>query len=300
MRTPALARPTRQDPDAAAVTPIVASAAAAAAATQLIATATGPGRRVAEFAHTQLFELPTCEGTQLLALTTGSASYSANSVRLPATYFHALDGERLEVTGTRELTVGALRITITRTWRSAVPRLVRNRTQNGAAPPISTRTGDSGAILQSAIGARPPAPTTIDQLIGWGGGLTPTGDDIVCGLLAAARAYADPRLADWSAQTAARLHATTDLSAQFLRLAMAGHVTAELRELLLALDTPHLAAAVRRLLRVGHASGADLGTGVLRYLELRHLDLPLRHLDLRDLPLRHLESGSEACEGEPR
>lgn len=270
MRTRAPARPSPRLPGTPASTPgtsapsratsTAITASAASAALQLTSAALGPGRRVADFAHTQLFAIATHDGRRLIALTSAAASYSANSIRLGDADFAAVRrAELLQVTGPRELELGGRTITITRTWRSAVPSLV------------GTDTGDSVAILRRAL-RDTAAPPDIAQLIGWGGGLTPTGDDIVCGMLAAAHAFADPRREQWRAQTHSRLPATTELSAQFLRLAAAGHVTAELRELLLALDTAHLPAAVRRLLGVGHTSGADLATGVLRYLELRHLE----------------------------
>lgn len=273
MRTPAPARPAPRLPEPTTSTPgtsatsrttstaITASAASAAsAAVQLASAALGPGKRVADFAHTQLFAIATHNGRRLLALTSAGASYSANSIRLREADFAAVRrAELLQVAGPRELELGGRTITIARTWRSAVPSLV------------GTDIGDSVAILRRAL-RDTAAPPDIAQLIGWGGGLTPTGDDIVCGMLAAAHAFADPRREQWRAQTHSRLPATTELSAQFLRLAAAGHLTAELRELLLALGTPHLPAAVRRLLGVGHTSGADLATGVLRYLELRHLE----------------------------
>lgn len=261
--SPRLSEPSTGTPDTSATsrtTSTAISASAASAAVQLASAALGPGTRVADFVHTQLFAIATGEGRRLLALTSAGASYSANSVRLREADFAAVRrAELLQVTGPRELVLGGRTITIARTWRTAVPSLV------------GTRTGESVAILRGAL-RDTAAPTDIAQLIGWGGGLTPAGDDIVCGMLAAAHAFADPRREPWCAQTRRRLAATTELSAQFLRLAAAGHVTAELRELLLALGTPHLPAAVRRLLGVGHTSGADLATGVLRYLELRHLE----------------------------
>ena len=106
------------------------------------------------------------------------------------------------------------------------------------------------------------------SLLGRGPGLTPSGDDLLSGFLAAMRLLGgDVVVTD---ACAARITAlspcrTTALSATLLRLAAGGQVPGEVAGLLCALadGQPELEAAVARLCAVGHTSGVDLAWGVL-------------------------------------
>ncbi|MCP9971657.1 DUF2877 domain-containing protein [Actinomadura madurae] len=110
--------------------------------------------------------------------------------------------------------------------------------------------------------------------MGLGPGLTPSGDDILCGLLVALRLVGEAvrhggtavRLADWlgAAVTADAGTRTTALAATLLHCAAGGHAGAEVTAVLRCVAGHEPAsAAVRRLLAVGHTSGADLAHGVL-------------------------------------
>jgi hypothetical protein len=106
-------------------------------------------------------------------------------------------------------------------------------------------------------------------LLGRGPGLTPEGDDVLAGALVAARATADPRLACWQAQTREALAArrTTVVSRALLHHALAGYATPELADFLAAVCGGRPAgAATRRLLAVGHTSGAAVAAGALHVL----------------------------------
>lgn len=118
-------------------------------------------------------------------------------------------------------------------------------------------------------------PAAVPLLLGRGSGLTPVGDDVVCGWLATMwAARADSRAI---ATAAAELStaATTLLSATLLDRATDGDVLPEFRHLLLTLrsgDTSDeaLAVDVNRLLAIGHTSGAGLLLGCL--LAFDHLN----------------------------
>lgn len=110
------------------------------------------------------------------------------------------------------------------------------------------------------------------MLLGLGPGLTPSGDDILAGALAAGRAAAravrhvagDAWLADFGAQVAMLAPGrTTTLSASLLWHAARGEVAEPARHVLRALggQTP-LEPALAALLRVGHSSGRDLAAGL--------------------------------------
>ncbi|NDU73510.1 DUF2877 domain-containing protein [Actinomadura sp. DSM 109109] len=133
---------------------------------------------------------------------------------------------------------------------------------------------DPGALAAAcAAGDLAGAVEAGERIVGLGPGLTPTGDDILCGLLVSLRlvggAVRNPgavRLADWlgAAVTADAGTRTTALAATLLHCAAAGHAGAEVAAVLRGVaghEPP--GTAVRRLLAVGHTSGTDLAHGVL-------------------------------------
>jgi hypothetical protein len=104
-------------------------------------------------------------------------------------------------------------------------------------------------------------PTTVADLVGRGDGLTPLGDDVVCGWLAAHRAadVATPALDDAVRQALPR---TTTLSATLLECALAGECADLDAGYLRALGTPEEQAARAALEALGHSSGEGLAHGV--------------------------------------
>lgn len=117
-------------------------------------------------------------------------------------------------------------------------------------------------------------PATADagaELIGLGPGLTPSGDDILVGLLASLRALGDPRAevlgAAWAGLAPDR---TTPVAAAFLRHAAAGEFAERLHDLLraaLAGPTAGVEGAARTCARWGATSGVDTLVGVSLGLE---------------------------------
>ena len=112
-----------------------------------------------------------------------------------------------------------------------------------------------------------------ESLIGLGPGLTPSGDDVLGGLLLALRLLGGVIrggtkavwLADWlgAAVTSFAAARTTPLSATLLHCAARGQTAAEVAAVLhgFAGEEPIL-PAIRTLLATGHTSGADLAWGL--------------------------------------
>ena len=94
-----------------------------------------------------------------------------------------------------------------------------------------------------------------------GDGLTPWGDDVLCGWLAAHRAAGVPTPAVYDAVRRA-LPRTTTLSATLLECALAGEAADLALAYLRALGTPGAPAARVALLGLGHSSGGGLAHGI--------------------------------------
>jgi hypothetical protein len=189
---------------------------------------------------------------------------------------------------------GGLDVAVNRWWSPRVPRLPALL----AAPDVAPRIRAAAqALPQPVIGAPAdrlgPALASGDAgqvadavrgLVGLGPGLTPAGDDVVCGALAALFAAGASVPRDQLAAAAnEQAGATTTLSGQLLRCAAAGEGVPQLARLLKALAGQHAgtdpgtgggavagtlgtdgtATAVAELARVGGTSGAALGHGAL-------------------------------------
>jgi hypothetical protein len=115
--------------------------------------------------------------------------------------------------------------------------------------------------------ASPELGAAVAGLIGRGGGLTPAGDDVLAGALAALSAVSSPVLAPLAAAVAAHTSGrTTTLSAALLAHAARAEVVEPARGLLLALATPARSVAIgdaaAPLLALGHTSGHHLAEGI--------------------------------------
>ena len=119
------------------------------------------------------------------------------------------------------------------------------------------------------------ARSTSPALVGRGDGLTPYGDDVLCGWLAVHRAagWRRPRSTRRSGRLA---HTTTLLSATLLDCAMHGEVIPEFAAWLAALGTDDEEPRAAALARVGHTSGRGLLEGARPAL-LRDLERRERH-----------------------
>jgi hypothetical protein len=114
-------------------------------------------------------------------------------------------------------------------------------------------------------------PETVLDLVGRGDGLTPFGDDVLCGWLALHRAVGVPTPAVDDAVRRA-LHRTSTLSATLLECALAGEVADPVASYLRSLGTPRKHQARAALESLGHSSGRGLAHG----LDLARADLAAR------------------------
>ena len=177
----------------------------------------------------------------------------------------------------------ALRVTVGRWWSPTPPRTPKERTR---APDAADR--EAVRALQTLLDADPhhlgeplasrvsrlrAAVATADapavrraavRLLGLGPGLTPSGDDVLAGLLLGlAPSRVRSALADVAAAAGER---TTALSATLLRQAAAGHAAppvVAVADALAAGDAARVRQAVPALLAVGHSSGYDTACGLL-------------------------------------
>jgi hypothetical protein len=119
------------------------------------------------------------------------------------------------------------------------------------------RSRDAGLV---ALPAR-IAPESVPDLVGLGDGLTPLGDDVVCGWLALHRALgvATPAVDDAVRRALPR---TSTLSATLLECALAGEVADLVGAYLRALGGSGERAARTALEALGHSSGRGLAHGI--------------------------------------
>jgi hypothetical protein len=104
------------------------------------------------------------------------------------------------------------------------------------------------------------SPETVPLFVGRGDGLTPLGDDVLCGWLAVHRALGVPT-PEVDEVLRHQLSRTTTFSATLLECALAGEVADALGDLLRALGTHREREARGRLVLIGHSSGAGLAHG---------------------------------------
>jgi len=148
------------------------------------------------------------------------------------------------------------------------PLLAEARPSGAMAERLTRAALDLGRGVRA--GRRDAMRAAAARLVGLGQGLTPAGDDFLCGFLAAGHCRRAAGLADSGLLTSLaeavreRLGLTTDISASFLRDAVAGRVSrplAALAEACSGAPGSDLDAALRRLAAIGHSSGLDAATG---------------------------------------
>ena len=145
-----------------------------------------------------------------------------------------------------------------------VPRIDPNSVLRRAASPSNAeirlpRPAADGLATYQPLPPRPD-DATLRRIVGHGGGLTPLGDDVLCGWLAVL--VATGRMDDELAAAVRRhLHRTTLLSATLLDCALHGEVLPEFARYVAALGTPAEDEAARALTAIGHTSGAGLWFG---------------------------------------
>lgn len=108
-----------------------------------------------------------------------------------------------------------------------------------------------GSISEAAAG-----------LVGLGPGLTPSGDDFICGWLWAWRSCGDDRFEELARETLKRLRETTDASASFMRLACSSRFAAALK-----IAQKHPEEGFKWMAEQGSTSGIDTLCGAKFGLE---------------------------------
>lgn len=109
---------------------------------------------------------------------------------------------------------------------------------------------------------------TLRYWMGRGNGLTPSGDDMLTGMLAvdAIIVICSDRFQLHLSELIEREALTTDISREYLRYALKGQFSSVVSNVLHALvlgDTGNLMKRTRELLSVGHSSGLDTAFGIL-------------------------------------
>jgi hypothetical protein len=103
--------------------------------------------------------------------------------------------------------------------------------------------------------------SSVATLVGSGDGLTPLGDDVICGWLAAHRGAGIPT-PDVDEAVRRLLPRTTTFSASLLVCALAGEVADPVAAYLRSLGTTRADAARAELEAFGHSSGRGLAHGI--------------------------------------
>ena len=159
-----------------------------------------------------------------------------------------------------------------RTSLATLPDVAGARVRNGVlhlddTPLTIGRLVDVAVpTLPGRAPGRELAAAEVEDLVGRGDGLTPYGDDVLCGWLAVHRAAG---AATPAADAAVRslLDRTTLLSATLLDCAMHGEVIPEFAAFVAALGTPDEESRAAALAAVGHSSGRGLLEGARRALD---------------------------------
>lgn len=178
--------------------------------------------------------------------------------------------------------VGSARVQIG-DWSVRLSRLVSVQAPTGLVPsteanahvwhelagtPVTNSHLALPPLLQVTSRRIPFAPELFDRLLGAGPGLTPSGDDVLAGLLIGARSFGLPTEALRTRLLDAAPGGTTDLSAALLRCACRGESIPQVKAMLTAMSrrkgyhVAQLHDALRDLCAVGHTSGKALASGV--------------------------------------
>jgi Protein of unknown function (DUF2877) len=164
--------------------------------------------------------------------------------------------------GEGRIELRAVRVDAVRTWSPA-----RVPTASGGSRAVRL---DSSSPLRDRAADVVRDPSSARSMVGLGTGLTPSGDDALCGVLLALRAAGSGRLGSVRDAVAAHVGRTTSLSASLLRTATEGYAVPCVVRLASALaggDLPGAETALPEVLAIGHSSGSDLVAGLCGALD---------------------------------
>lgn len=262
------------------------SGAASTALRPLLGAPRRPARVLAAFPAGLYLEVRTELEPQVVAVVTGEATRLPNAVVLNGDLPRAEVGDDAAV-GDGSIEVGAVSLRAGRWW-NPTPRLgpadparlaeaLAVMSKTCASSPRRSGLDRSRTVAELAVGCAAGSLVRMidaaEGLVGLGPGLTPSGDDILSGLLVslrhlglAAGAERAVQLAGWlaAAVTFDARTRTTPISATLLHCAARGEASAEVLAVLRGIaGRQALEPALNRLLRIGHTSGADLAWGLL-------------------------------------
>jgi hypothetical protein len=136
---------------------------------------------------------------------------------------------------------------------------------------LAGRTLDDGDVLRAAaagLSGGSPSVANVRALLGRGAGLTPSGDDVICGVLLGLVAFGGPAPTRVEASRAAvemSAERTTAVSAALIRCAAEGYALPAVVELVMAVQADDVAALPARcaaVFAIGHESGTALVVGL--------------------------------------
>jgi hypothetical protein len=178
-------------------------------------------------------------------------------------------GDAVEV-GEGRVRLASTTIHMARTW--SPPRVA-------AGPPeFRPLRVDRPSPLRSRVADVVRCTDAVGTLVGLGPGLTPSGDDALCGALLGLRAAGSARLGPVRQGVRDRLDRTTSLSASLLRAAMEGYAVpcvVRLTSALVAGDKDAVETVLPEVLAIGHSSGSDVVAGLLGALDALDADAVL-------------------------
>jgi hypothetical protein len=261
------------------------SGAASAALRPALESPRRPARVLAAFPLAVYLEVRSETEPHVVTLVTGEAVRLPNAVVVGDPLDGITPGDDGWV-GDGAIEIGGLGIRVRRWWDPAPPLgsadLVRLSRSAGRLDAIRRRSprqpgldpAGAPSLLEAGCrtGSLADGITAAERLIGLGPGLTPSGDDMLSGLLVALRhlggATGTQRavwLADWlaAAVTYDARTRTTPISATLLHCAARGEASPEVTGVLRAVTGRQpLEPAAHRLLHLGHTSGADIAWGI--------------------------------------
>ncbi|MFD8530770.1 DUF2877 domain-containing protein [Streptosporangium canum] len=262
-----------------------ATGAASTALRRLLESPRRPARVLAAFPYGIYLEVRTELEPQVIAVVTGSAARLPNAMVVTGPMPRVTVGDEAYV-GDGSIEVGRLSLRAHRWWNpapplgpvdpvrlaAALPRLAALCDRSARRPGLE---GNAAAELLAegcAEASLLRGVTAAEQLVGLGPGLTPSGDDMLAGVLVALRHLGTAAgvgravwLADWlaAAVTFDARGRTTPISAALLHCAARGEAGGEVLAVLRGLaGRQDLEPALHRLLQLGHTSGADLAWGL--------------------------------------
>lgn len=252
----------------------------------------GPGRVLAVFPSAVYVEVRTGREPRVVGLVAPDAVRLPNAVVVTApdarAQFASLRAGADAAVGEGLVDLGPVRVRARRWWDPAPALGPVSRVQLEPSVAALQRLVERSPRRHGLIGHHGPddlaaacgagdlacAVDAAERVVGLGPGLTPSGDDMLSGLLVALRVVGGALaggaeavwLAGWlgAAVTSYADARTTTLAATLLHCAAQGRPSAEMAAVLRALaGREPLKPAATRLLATGHTSGADLAWGLL-------------------------------------